>query len=243
MWQLWSSGAILKEEMRWLINVNIFKQFFHHCVSPAVKQSQLSSELNSVPIQVNALNMKTWMWRVQKHCQCCKSISGGYFIWLQIHKTFKGRALKKKTNQPFYQYVTRGCHGCSCCTFRWGETMSPKFSHRLAYCSSPRWYMNTNAGGMILTEKTEELEENSVPVPLHQSNKNPTWTYQGANPGLCSERPTTSLAMERPLMTQLTIKVQYEDLCYVSSTFCYASGTLCYVSGTLFLQWHPMLWQ
>jgi hypothetical protein len=100
MWQLWSSGAILKEEMRWLIIVNIFKQFFHHCVSPAVKQSQLSSELNSVPIQVNAVNMKTWMWRVKNNCQCCKSISGGYFIWLQMHQTFKGRAIKKKTNQP-----------------------------------------------------------------------------------------------------------------------------------------------
>jgi hypothetical protein len=46
-------------------------------------------------------------------------------------------------------------------------------------------------GGMILTGKTEEFGEKSVPVPLCPPQV-PTWTDPGANPGLCSERLATN---------------------------------------------------
>jgi hypothetical protein len=55
----------------------------------------------------------------------------------------------------------------SCCSCRWGETMSLNCSHQRTYCSSPgdtwglklkvEWYWHG---------KTEELGENPVPVPL-----------------------------------------------------------------------------
>jgi hypothetical protein len=55
----------------------------------------------------------------------------------------------------------------SCCSCRWGETMSLNCGNQRAYCSSPRWYMSMEShDAMILTGKIEELGEKPVPVPL-----------------------------------------------------------------------------
>jgi hypothetical protein len=54
-----------------------------------------------------------------------------------------------------------------CCSCRWGETMNLNCSHQQAYCSSPRWYMSmVNQDKWCWQDKTEELEEKPVPMPL-----------------------------------------------------------------------------
>jgi hypothetical protein len=45
-------------------------------------------------------------------------------------------------------------------------------------------------GGMIFAGETEELGENLPTATL--STTYPTWIDQGANPGLCGERPATN---------------------------------------------------
>jgi hypothetical protein len=67
-------------------------------------------------------------------------------------------------------------------------------------CSSPRWYMSVEPGGIISTGENGRTRRKSWPhVTL--SATNPTWTHPGANQSLhgVKDRRLTAYAMARPL--------------------------------------------
>jgi hypothetical protein len=56
----------------------------------------------------------------------------------------------------------------SCCSRRWGETISLNCGHQQAYCSSSRWYMSVeNHGGMILTGENWWARRKTCPHFVH----------------------------------------------------------------------------
>jgi hypothetical protein len=69
--------------------------------------------------------------------------------------------------------------------------MSLNCGHQRAYYSSPRWYMS-----MVLqrndSDKVKPKNSEKTCPSATLSTTNPTWTDQGANPGLRSEGQTTN---------------------------------------------------
>jgi hypothetical protein len=106
---------------------------------------------------------------------------------------------------------------CCCLSCRWGEVMSLNCGHQRAYCLSPWWYMNMeNNGEMILTEETEELGENPVPVPLCPLKIQYELTRARIRVSVARGRRLTAWATIRPNFS-VTIKVKF--LLNVSSIF------------------------
>jgi hypothetical protein len=90
----------------------------------------------------------------------------------------------------FQSYIIlTSTQSCSC---RWVETMSLNCGQQWAYSLSPRWYMSMEShGGMILTGENRRTRRKTCPSATF-STTNPTWTSQGANPGLCGEMLATN---------------------------------------------------
>jgi hypothetical protein len=85
----------------------------------------------------------------------------------------------KRSFSDFYLCSLLSSRSC-----RWGETVSLDCGYQRAYCSSPRWYMNSDTQKQRTRKETCSIATSSI--------TNPTWTDPGANPGLRCERPATN---------------------------------------------------
>jgi hypothetical protein len=92
---------------------------------------------------------------------------------------------KTDINFIFRYSHTKSCK--SCCSCRWGETMSLNCGHQQTYCSSPRYMSLESHGGMILTEENRKTRRRTC-LSATLSTTNPTRT----NPGLGGKRPATN---------------------------------------------------
>jgi hypothetical protein len=88
--------------------------------------------------------------------------------------------------QPMYGEQQKLRTSSVCCSCRWGQTVSLNSCHQRAYCSSPRWYMESH-GGMILTGENRRSRSKTCPIAT-LSTKNPTWTDLGEKLRICGER-------------------------------------------------------
>jgi hypothetical protein len=96
----------------------------------------------------------------------------------------------------------------TCCSCRWGETMSLNCSHHRAYCSSPSWYITMDRhGGKILTgENRRTWRKICTSATLFTTN--PTWTNPAANTDLRGERPSTTTFPRQSLAQEFSFPLK-----------------------------------
>jgi hypothetical protein len=116
--------------------------------------------------------------------------SGGASVYRKTSTCTVWHSVKKRSCVHAINGVWTPNH--SCCSCRWGETMSVNCGHKRAYCSSLRCYMRMeNHGGIILTEERRRTLRKTCPSDT-LSTTNPTRSGPGANRSLRGERPATN---------------------------------------------------
>jgi hypothetical protein len=101
-------------------------------------------------------------------------------------------------------------HTTCWCSCRWDEAVSLNCGHKGSYCSSPRWCMSMESHGeMILTRKTEELEEIPVLVPLYPPQISRQLTRARTRASAVRGRRLTVWDTERPGATMSTYNCKH----------------------------------
>jgi hypothetical protein len=128
-------------------------------------------------------------------------------IWFNnCSADYYGQSLLTETNKfrnrLFHYCVMKVNSRNACCSCKRGDALSLNCGHRLACCSSPRWWVWRATVEKYWQESLRTRRKTCPSATL--STTNSTWSDSGAKPGLLVERPATNLLSHGTALEMLT---------------------------------------